>query len=134
MSLYVDSSAYLKLYLDEAESDVCEAILSSDADWICARHGLVEIRRSLSRLLSGRDLATARSQFKRDWASTSIIDLTDEVCGRATEIAEATACRSLDALHLGAAAVAGSGSIPLITYDHRQADSARSLGWTVLGA
>lgn len=133
MSLYVDSSALLKLYIDEPESEVCDTILAGDPQWLCSRIGFVEIRRNLSRLLSGKTLANAQSQFLQDWSSIHVVEVSVAVSDRAAEIAEATSCRSLDALHLGALAVSGAGAIPLVTYDRRQAGAARSLGWTVLG-
>ena len=45
MSLYVDSSALLKRYVDEPDSDTAEALLSSDSSLLTARHTIVEVRR-----------------------------------------------------------------------------------------
>jgi hypothetical protein len=39
-----------------------------------------------------------------------------------------------DALHLGAAERAGTDDLTFVTFDRRQADAARSLGWTVARA
>lgn len=134
MSLYVDTSALLKLYIQEPDSDRAEEILGSDLDWITARITAVEVRRSLARALGGSDLAAARRQFERDWANTAVVELTAEVCEAAAELAEVTGARSLDALHLGAAKVVGGGALPVVTFDLRQAQAARSLGWVVLGS
>jgi predicted nucleic acid-binding protein len=134
MSVYVDSSALLKLYFEEPDSDEAERILSSDPQWITGRHTSVEIRRNLARELSGPDLARARRQFERDWASTAIVELTAEVCEAAAGVAELTGARTLDALHVGAAKVIGGGGLPFVTFDLRQAQAARALGWTVLGS
>ena len=132
MSLYVDSSTLLKLYFEEPDSGRAEEVLTSDPDWITARVTSVEIRRNLARELEGRDLAAARRQFERDWENTSVVELTPEVCEAAAELAEVTGARSLDALHLGAAKVVGGGALPIVTFDLRQAQAARSLGWVVL--
>jgi predicted nucleic acid-binding protein len=134
LSLYVDASAYLKLYFDEPGSDRAEQILSSDSDWVSARHAAVEVRRNLTRALTGPALAAARHQFQRDWKNTAIVELTEEVCEAAAQLAELTGARSLDALHLGALQTVGAGSLPLVTFDLRQAQAARGLGWVVLGA
>ena len=134
MSLYVDSSALLKLYFDEPDSGRAEDILASDADWITGRVTAVEVRRNLARALASPDLMAARRQFERDWANTAVVELTREVCEAAAELAEVTGARSLDALHLGAAKVVGGGALPIVTFDLRQAQAARSLGWVVLGA
>lgn len=134
MSLYVDSSALLKLYFDEPDSGRAEEILASDLDWITGRLTSVEVRRNLARELVGSDLAAARRQFERDWANTAVVELTLEVCEAAAELAEVTGARSLDAFHLGAAKVVGGGALPIVTFDLRQAQAARSLGWVVLGS
>jgi len=134
VSLYVDSSALLKLYFDEPDSGRAEEILASDLDWITGRLTSVEVRRNLARELVGSDLAAARRQFERDWANTAVVELTLEVCEAAAELAEVTGARSLDALHLGAAKVVGGGALPIVTFDLRQAQAARSLGWVVLGS
>jgi predicted nucleic acid-binding protein len=63
-----------------------------------------------------------------------VVELTHEVCEAAAELAEVTGARSLDALHLGAAKVVGGGALPFVTFDLRQAQAARALGWVVLGS
>ena len=133
MSVYVDASALLKLYLDEPESDLAERILLGAGEWVTARHAAVEVRRNLARGLEGPSLAAAQRQFSRDWENTAVVELTEAVCEAAAQLAEATGARSLDALHLGAAKVVGNGTLPLVTFDLRQAQIARGLGWVVLG-
>jgi uncharacterized protein len=133
VSLYLDSSALLKLYVEEPDSARAEEILTSDPTWVTGRHTFVEVRRNLARLLDDRDLEAARRQFSRDWERTAVVELTEEVCQVAAELAEVTGSRTLDALHLGAARVVGGGNLPLVTFDLRQAQVARGLGWVVLG-
>lgn len=133
MSLYLDASALLKLYFEEPDSPLAEEILSSDREWITARHTQVEVRRNLARQLTGEELRAARAQFDRDLRATFLVELTAEVCEAAAEIAEVAGARTLDALHLAAAKVVGGGTLPFVTFDLRQAQVARSLGWTVLG-
>lgn len=134
MSLYVDSSALLKRYVDEPDSDACDAILRSDAALVTGRHTVVEVRRNLARLLAPADLATIRSLFAHDLEAISIVELDATTCETAAAIAEVTGTRTLDALHLAAAQRVGGTALPFLTYDVRQAQAARSLGFTVLGA
>jgi predicted nucleic acid-binding protein len=134
MSLYVDSSALLKRYVDEPDSDAAEALLRSDPSLLTARHAIVEIRRSLARLLEDRDAAAARAAFLADLDAVSIIELDRVTCDAAADIAEITGVRTIDALHLAAARRAGGPAIPFLTYDVRQAQAARGLGFTVIGA
>lgn len=134
MSLYVDSSALLKRYVDEPDSGAADAFLRSDPTLIVARHAIVEIRRGLARLLSARDLAAAREQFASDLGSFVIAELDETTCERAATIAETTGARTLDSLHLAAAQRVGAPAVPFLTFDLRQAQAARSLGFVVLGA
>src|SRR5919198_735703 len=63
VSLYVDSSALLKRYVDEPDSDAAESLLRSDASLLTARNTIVEVRRNLARLLDEPDGAAIRSAF-----------------------------------------------------------------------
>lgn len=132
MTVYVESSALLKVYLDEPESADAAHLLSVEG-WASARHTVVEVRRNLARVLEGDDLAQVRARFDADWKHVDVIELDELTCELAAELAERTGVRSLDALHLGAAQSLEL-DIPFVTFDRRLADAARSLGWTVLGA
>jgi predicted nucleic acid-binding protein len=135
VSLYVDSSALLKRYVDEPDSDSAEALLQSgDPSLLTGRHTIVEVRRSLARLLDGRALSAARAVFTRDLGAISLVELDATTCEAAAAIAEVTGVRSLDALHLAAAQRIGGVAVPFLTFDVRQAQAARALGLTVIGA
>jgi uncharacterized protein len=133
MTLYLDSSALLKRYVAEDQSDIAEQYLLSDGVWVTARHTWVEVRRNLARLLAGSELALAQRYFADDFRRTHVVELDEETCVLAAQIAEISLLRTLDALHLAALRRVGS-DVPLLTFDFRQAQAARSLGMTVLGA
>jgi len=133
MSLYVDTSALLKRYVAEDDSDACERLLLSDPSWVTARHTWVEVIRNLSRLLGGAERTRVKKLFKADWLRMYLVEIDAPVCERAGDLAETLGVRTLDALHLAAAERAGGGALHFLTYDVRQAQAARSLGWTVLG-
>ena len=132
MSLYVDSSAVLKRYVAEPDSDAAEALLRSDPSLLTARHTIVEVRRNLVRLLDERDAAAARAAFQVDLGAFALVELDEATCDTAAGIAELTGVRTLDALHLAAAQRVGGAAVPFVTFDLRQAQAARSLGLTVL--
>ncbi|CAN5595315.1 type II toxin-antitoxin system VapC family toxin [soil metagenome] len=134
MSLYVDSSAFLKLYFDEPDSAMCEEIMRADPSWVTGRHTRIEVRRNLARVLTGVRLRETRGQFDDDWSHCQVVELDELTCELAAELAEGTGVRSLDALHLAAARRVGAGTLLMLTYDLRLAQSARSIGWTILGA
>lgn len=133
MTLYVDSSALLKRYVDEPDSDLAQDLLESDDQLVTGRHTVVEVRRNLARLLAGRPLAETRQAFDVDLGAFAIVELDEATCELAAAIAEQTGVRSLDALHLGAAQRVGRQALTILTFDLRQAQAARSLGLTVVG-
>ncbi len=133
MTLFLDSSAVLKLYLDEDDSARYEELLHSDESWTFAQHACVEVRRILARRLESDDLADARRSFEQHWDRARIVELDESTCDLAIQIVETTSARTLDALHLAAAQRVGGGALSFVTADLRQAQVARSLGWTVLG-
>ena len=99
---------------------------------VTGRHTVVEVRRNLARLLSGTALSASRAAFAGDLAAFAIVELDAATCELAATIAEQTGARSLDALHLGAARRLGT-ALTFITFDVRQAQIARTLGFRVAG-
>lgn len=134
MTLYLDTSALLKLYLDERDADTAERILESDLHWASAAHTEVEVVRNLCRTLDGAELGRIRRLFDTDWAEMYVLELDEHTCGVAADLACATGAKTLDALHLAAYARATSERMSFVTFDRTLAGHARSLGWTVLGA
>lgn len=133
MTLYVDSSALLKRYVAEPDSGLAEQYLLADPVWVTARHTWVEVRRNLARLLADDELGAAQRYFTDDFRRTHVVELDDATCTLAAQLAEVSLLRTLDALHLAALRRLG-GDVPLLTFDIRQAQAARSLAITVLGA
>lgn len=122
---YVDTSAALKLLIDEAESaplaeyiDAAEPVLASC--WLLE----TELRRAVLRVpglsqsavtefLDGIDLYEVPASVFREAGLLPGVHL-----------------RSLDALHLAVAVRIGVDHV--LTYDHRMAEAARSLGLNML--
>lgn len=134
MTLYTDSSALIKRYIAEDDSDAAESVLLSDAEWVTGRHTFVEVMLAIHRRVGEAERATASAAFERDWERTFIVALDEAVCRRAAELGITTGARSLDALHLAAAERAGGRSLPIVTFDIRLGHAARSLGFSVIGS
>lgn len=132
MTLYVDTSALLKRYVAEHDSEAAKQLMATDPVLVTSRLTEVEIRRNLIRLLDSSDAAAAKRQFLEDLDSFALVSLDAATCNEAARIAEQTLCRSLDALHLAAAVRAGP-STTLLTFDNRQAQAARTVGLSVIG-
>lgn len=63
--MYVDTSALLKRYVEEPDSDRAEGLLRLDPDWLTARHTLAAAVRALGNgaaflTFDGRQAAAAR--------------------------------------------------------------------------
>lgn len=132
MTLYVDSSALAKLFVEEPDSQTVRDLLRGK-QWTAARHAYIEVRRALHRRLPPERLGPARARFQESWRDTEVVELDEATCDVAAELAETTGARTLDALHLAAARRAGGAELMFVTFDRRQAEAARSLGWAVLG-
>jgi predicted nucleic acid-binding protein len=134
MPTYVDSSALLKRYVDEPDSALAERLLLSDRVMVTSWLTLIEVRRNLARLLSGAALRDAKDQFVTDLDAFALVAIDETVCRAAAQIGEQLAVRSLDAIHLASAQRLAIPSLSFVTFDLRQAQAARSLGFTVLGS
>ncbi len=132
MTLYVDTSALMKRYIDEPDSDLAAEMMLSDPVLVTSRLTEIELRRNLTRLLSGKDILGVRRRVQADLYSFALVDLDARTCNEAARVAEQTLCRSLDALHIAAALRCGD-STTFLTFDIRQAQAARSAGLTAIG-
>lgn len=133
MIAYVDTSALLKRYVDEPDSDRAVDLLAGADRLATGRHTVVELRRNLARLLPAASAAAARVAFAEDLAAFWIVEIDAATCELAATIAEQSGVRTLDAMHLGAARRLGS-ALTFVTFDVRQAAAARGLGLVVAGA
>lgn len=132
MTLYVDSSALLKRYIDERDSEVALSLMATEQVLVTSRLTEVEVRRNLARLLDASAALDAKRQFLHDLDAFALVALDATTCMEAARIAEQTLCRSLDSLHIAAALRAGS-TTTLLTFDARQAQAARTVGLAVVG-
>lgn len=134
MSLYIDSSALLKRYIDEEHSAHCDDVMAAHDQWLTARHTWVEVLRNLVTQLAGTERTRVEKAFREDWKRFAVIELDRTTCEMAADIAATHGTRTLDALHLAAAQRAGGGALAILTYDLRQAKAARAMGFSVIGA
>jgi predicted nucleic acid-binding protein len=131
--LYADSSALMKCYIDEDDSDVAAAALSADPVVVTSWITLIEVRRNLHRILGAAGSRAAKQRFEHDVDGMTLLNADERIVRRATQIAELLGVRSLDAIHLGSAQSLQIPGMSFVTFDLRQAMAARSLGFSVLG-
>ena len=125
---YADSSALIKLVLDEPESSPLRSFLS-DADIVSCELILADLPRAVRRAVAidpnlPLDLLIARASELVE--AVGLVPLDRAVLGAAGAFTE-PALRALDAIHVAAALTC----VPLdafVTYDERQAAAARLAG------
>jgi len=128
LRLYLDASALVKRYVDEAGSDaIVEAMLRADICAIC-RVGYVETVRAVARGGELEDVARA----ERDWRALHVIEIDEVVMEHAAELSIETGLRTLDALHLAAALSLPDAEVVLATWDRRLHRAAREYGLKTL--
>jgi predicted nucleic acid-binding protein len=122
-ALYLDSSAFVKLVVEEAESAVVRAYLASrDARRVSSALLRTESLRAVRHL--GPDaLATVRDGLRR----VDLIGIDDRILDAAGAL-EPQVLRTLDAIHLATALAVGDDLEAIVTFDERMVDAARLLG------
>lgn len=123
---YLDSSAIVKLVIQEPESSALRRHLSRRQPVVSSALARTEVARAL--LPSGPEALARSEQVLR---RIQLLRVNDRVLDQAGRL-EPPELRALDAIHLASAHQLGVSVRQIVTYDHRMADAARSLGWTVI--
>ncbi|MFA5787848.1 MAG: type II toxin-antitoxin system VapC family toxin [Actinomycetota bacterium] len=122
---YLDSSAIVKLVVDEPESAALRRYLRRRRPLVSSALARTEVARAL--------LPLGPEAVRRGHDVLARIDLArvnDRVLLAAGKLLPAD-LRSLDAIHLATAQEFGSDLARIVTYDDRMAAAARALGFTV---
>lgn len=134
MTLFVDSSALLKRYIDEPGTATVITAMQSDSEWIASALAHSETALALCHVaLSEEQSADARHRLDEDWHRFRVLPADSACLLRAVEIGCDQRIRTLDAIHL-AAADRLPRPLTFLTFDRRQAAAARILGIDVVGA
>jgi len=120
---YLDTSAAVKLLMTEPESPVLRRWLRRRPQRASAALLRVELVRVVRRAGFPRLIPQARKLL----AGVHLIRLDDDLLDRAAEL-DPTELRSLDSIHLAAAASLGNDLAAIVSYDDRLLAAARSLG------
>ncbi len=123
--LYLDSSALVKLVVQEAESRALRAYLRQDPERLSCGLARTELIRAV-RPLGPVAVEMARRRLR----SIDLVPLDDALLDAAGML-EPLTLRSLDAIHLAAAQLVAPKLRAVVTYDRRMADAAASLGFPV---
>ncbi len=108
MRLYLDTSALLKLYVEEDDSDFVEGAVQDAETTVTSIMTYVETRAAFSRRRRDGSLTLADyhrvvREFEREWERYFVIPVTDSLIKSAGKLAETHGLRGYDALHLASA-------------------------------
>jgi predicted nucleic acid-binding protein len=138
--LYCDTSALLKLYVEEADSDLLKLAVSKADSVVVCRIAWAEAFAALSR--RAREvpedrpvIETAKAALTADWGHYVVLEVSQSVVERAGDYADTFALRGYDSVQLAAAFEAGEITrtvIDFACFDVRLNKAAKVLGMNVL--
>lgn len=122
-ALYLDSSAFVKLVIEETESTALRTFVANrGARRVSSALLRTEALRAVRHL--GPDaLATVREGLRR----VDLIGIDDRILD-AAGLLEPQVLRTLDAIHLATATAIGDDLEAIVTYDERMVDAAKLMG------
>lgn len=139
--LYLDTSAWLKLYVEETGSDAVSAAVEQ-AEQVCTHLiAYAELRAALAKAQRMQRLdATQKAQLlpiiDNDWQTLNVILPTEMLVKRAGNLADQFGLRGYDSIHLAAAEAISLQIMPqplvFACFDKHLHESAKALGMTVL--
>lgn len=134
MTSYFDSSVIVSSMLDETKLSEARSLITDANVRMTSPLSLLETRRAIK--FAHHSLEPKR--VRRNWNNTMntffYVGGSNEMWHRAADIADLTGVKSLDAIHLAAAAFLKVQGLQFVTFDKKQALAARSIGLTVVGA
>lgn len=137
--VYFDSSACVKLVVDESGTDLvtqlwdgCDAALSSRLAYPEVRAALAAAARNHD--LTARGAASAVAMWEECWRATRPVELSRDVERHAGRLAREHALRGAGAVHLASALAVGSSDLVVAVWDRRLHAAARAAGLAVAPA
>ncbi len=131
--VYFDSSAFVKLVVEEDSSDLAATLWDGCDLAVSSRLAYPEVRAAFA--AAGRDHrldADAQSQAEASWeaywAATWVVELTEGIAARAGQLAGEHALRGADAVHLASALAVGTDELLFAAWDQRLRSGAEAAG------
>jgi uncharacterized protein len=122
--VYFDSSALVKLLVEEAGSELAAELWDGCDAAVSSRLAYPEIRAALAAAtrnhdLDEEDLDAAEAAWEEYWAATRPVELTAAVERHAGKLAKLHALRGADAVHLASALAIGDPGLIVAVWDRR---------------
>jgi predicted nucleic acid-binding protein len=139
MNLYIDTSALLKLFIQEAHSDEVKSLVESAelvASGIFTRAetaaGINRLRRM--NIVSQAECEAALDSFRSEWEDYHRIQVTEQIVARADFLTGQYSLRGYDAVHLACALTWGEllgVPVTVATFDRELHEAAKKSGLDV---
>ncbi len=141
MILYCDTSALIKLYLSEAESDLMLAEAKAASVLAVCRITWAEAMAALARRareveVDSSVIEQARQRLQAHWARYAIVEVNQSLVELAGEHADTFALRGYDSMQLAAACVLqaqAQETVRFACFDRRLRKAAKVLGMPTAG-
>jgi uncharacterized protein len=131
VTLFVDTSALVRRYVQGAGRDLVVGAMDDDPVWCASALCRSETLLALHRLAVGpRQHERMWGRLRDDWDAFVVVPVDDRCLAHAVELGAIYGLRTVDAVHLAAA-----DRLPrpatYLTFDHRQIPAAAGLGFDV---
>ena len=131
-TLFVDTSALLRRYVQDAGSALVDEAMRGDDTWVASAVARTEVVVALHQLAAGPvQQARMWDTFRADWDAFAVVPVDNRCLARAGELGAQFSLRLADALHL-AAADRLPRPVRYLTFDRRQIPAADALGMEVV--
>jgi uncharacterized protein len=136
VTLYLDTSSLVKLYVGEAGSDAVRQAVSQARVVATSVIAYAEIRAALARIrrrggVTAAKLTSIRREFEEQWPAYLRVEVTHALCRAAGDLAEQYGLRGFDSIHLASfsdvARSAGVRVTHFFSFDDRLNDAAEKL-------
>lgn len=138
MTLYLDTSSLVKLYVAEPGSDAVRKLVKAASVVATSTIAYTETRAALARRRRERALrpkafVSAKRTFEAEWPKYFTVDVTSALCRQAGEFAERYRLRAYDGVHLATFAEVAreAGDTRFSSFDDALNRAARSLRRTL---
>lgn len=137
--VYFDSSALVKLVVDEVGSDIVATLWNSCDSALSSRLAYPEVCAAIAAAGRNHDLTAsearaATSDWEQFWESMRPVELSADVGRAAGSLAAIHRLGGADAVHLASALALGSGDLTVAVWDKRLHAGATAVGLAVAPA
>ncbi|HEX2850352.1 MAG TPA: type II toxin-antitoxin system VapC family toxin [Acidimicrobiales bacterium] len=132
MTLFVDTSALVRRYVDEPGRNLVVETMASEPTWVASALTRTEAMMTLHHLsVSAHQQSRLWGGFRDDWDAFVVVPVDQRCLVRAAELGSHYAVRVADAIQL-AAADRLPRPVRYLTFDRRQIPAAAALGFEVV--